>query len=179
MNLDDLRYEEHEDFNQSLDDERGLIKILNANFRPSEILFALSKETYRIALTDYQLQQTEDFKDIVYSSFPTPIAYYFRQVHFGYLNNNNRLHLLRSTWEACIFFLYAIVVSEARKKRFPLRAANIRENDIYHFSLDRKINIIERVLLYNRDNNLMLKCGELFDLYDIVKIKELNYKRNV
>jgi hypothetical protein len=178
MELDDLIYEEHGDFNQYLDDTENEVVIAGVNIRASEVLFTMQKETYRIALTDYNQQQIEEFKDAVYSSFPTPIAYYFRQVHYGYLDHNNRLHLLRSTWEACIFILYAIIVGEARKKNFPLRIAGVRENDLYNFSLDRKINIIEKILIYNRDNSFGLTCGNLFEIAEILQIKELNYQRN-
>lgn len=178
MELDDLIYEEYEDFNQSVDDDEGVVTILNTPFRASEILFTLQKETYRIALTDYLNQQSEDFKQKVFESYPTPIAYYFRQTHFGYLDNNNRLHLLRSTWEAMIFVLYGVVVGEARKKSFPLRASGVREADLYNFSVDRKLSIIEKILTYDRDNAFGLKCGTLFDVDEIVKIKHLNYQRN-
>lgn len=178
MELDDLIYEEHEEFNQSIDDDEGVITILNSTFRASRVLYTLEKETYRIALTDFENQQTEEFKQKVFDSYPTPIAYYFRQTHYGYLDNNNRLHLLRSTWEAMIFVLYAIVVGEARKKSFPLRTAGVREADLYNFSVDKKLSIIEKILTYNRDNALGLKCGVLFDVDEIVKIKQLNYQRN-
>jgi len=178
MELDDLIYEEHEDFNQDLDDSEKPISILGITFRPSEVLFKGQKGTYNIALTDFKNRQSEEFKQKVFDSYPTPIAYYFRQTHFGYLDNNNRLHLLRSTWEAMIFVLYAIVVGEARKKSFPLRTAGVREADLYNFSIDRKLSIIEKILTYNRDNALGLKCGVLFDVDEIVKIKQLNYQRN-
>jgi len=176
--IEDLLYDDNPDFNQYIEDTNDEVIINGESFLPSEILFNLKREAYRIALTDYQTQKIEDFKETVYSLFPSPIAYYFRQVHFGYLDNNNRLQLLRSTWEACIFILYAIIVGEARKKGFPLRAAGIRENDLYNFSLDRKINTIERILVYNRDNGFGLKCGGLFSIENILKIKELNYQRN-
>lgn len=178
MELDDLKYDDNPEFNASVDAENDAIIIYSESFPPSEVLFTLRKEAYRIALADYKQQLIEQFKETIYSQFPTPIAYYFRQVHFGYLDNNNRLQLLRSTWEGCIFMLYSIVVGEARKKNFPLRVAGVRENDLYHFSLDRKINIIERILIYNRDNGIGLKCGNLFSIDDILKIKDLNYQRN-
>jgi hypothetical protein len=178
MELDDLKYEDCEEFNQSIDDDAGAISVLNVPFRASEILFTLQKETYRIALTDFEDLQSEEFKQKVYDTYPTPIAYYFRQTYFGYLNNNNRLQLLRSTWEAMIFVLYAIVIGEARKKSFPIRAAGIREVDLYNFSVDKKLSIIEKILNYDIANSFGLKCGMLFDVVEIVKIKQLNYQRN-
>lgn len=178
MELDEIIYEEQVEFNQFMDSEYPEVEINGEKFLPSEILFNLKKEAYRIALTDFLDQQAEDFKQSVYDNYPTPIAYYFRQTHLGYMDNNNRLHLLRSTWEAIIFVLYAIIVGEARKKNFPLRVAGIREADLYHFSVDRKLNTIEKILVFNRDNFLDLKCGNCFDIADITKIKELNYERN-
>lgn len=178
MELDDLIYEEHEEFNQDLDDSENAVSILDIPFRPSEVLFKMQKDTYRIALTEFQERQIEEFKQKVFDNYPTPIAYYFRQTHFGYLNNNNRLQLLRSVWEAMIFVLYAVVLGEARKKAFPLRAAGIRETDLYNFSVDKKLSIVEKILTYNNANTSGLKCGDLFDVVEIVKIKQLNYQRN-
>lgn len=178
MELDDLMYEEHEEFNLDLDDSENAISIFDIPFRPSEVLFKMQKDTYRIALTDFQNRQSEEFKQKVFDNYPTPIAYYFRQTYFGYLNNNNRLQLLRSVWEAMIFVLYAIVLGEARKKSFPLRAAGIREADLYNFSVDKKLSIVEKILTYDIANTLGLKCGVSFDVVEVVKIKQLNYQRN-
>lgn len=178
METEDLRYEEHEDFNQYLDDTENNVIIAGVTFRASEVLFIMQKETYRIALTDYQTQQIEEFKQRVFDNYPTPIAYYFRQTHFGFLDHNNRLHLLRSTWEAMIFVLYAIVIGEARRRGFPLRAAGVRESDLYYFSVDRKLSIIEKILTYDAANGYSLKCSTYFDVNEIVKIKQLNYRRN-
>ena len=178
MELDDLIFEENEEFNLDLDDSENAIRIFDIPFRPSEVLFKMQKDTYRIALTDFQNRQSEEFKQKVYDTYPTPIAYYFRQTHFGYLNNNNRLQLLRSTWEAMIFVLYAVVIGEARKKSFPLRLAGIREADLYNFSVDKKLSIVEKILNYDIASTFCLKCGTLFDVIEIVKIKQLNYQRN-
>lgn len=178
MNTADLRYEEHEDFNQYLDDTENDVIIAGVTFRASEVLFTMQKETYRIALTDYQTQQIEEFKQRVFDYYPTPIAYYFRQTYFGYLHHNNRLHLLRSTWESMIFVLYAIIIGEARKRTFPLRAAGIRETDLYNFSVDKKLSIIEKILTYDNANSFGLKCSNYFNVAEIVKIKQLNYSRN-
>lgn len=178
MESDDLIYDDHDEFNQNFDDIEKKIEILGVEFKPSEVLFTMQKETYRIALTDFENQQIEEFIQKVYDTYPTPIAYYFRQTNFGYLNNNNRLQLLRSTWEAMIFVLYAIVIGESRKKRFPLRAAGIREVELYNFSVDKKLSIIEKILVYDRDNSFGLKCGSLFVVEEIIRIKQLNYRRN-
>src|SRR5450432_3079265 len=98
MELEDLHYEEHEDFNQFLDDTENEVVVTSVSFRASEVLFTLSKETYRIALTDFQDKQIEKLRETIYYEYPLPIAFYFHQAENAYNNNNHRLQLLRSTW---------------------------------------------------------------------------------
>ena len=187
MELDDLIYEEHEDFNQSIDDDEGVVTILNTPFRASEILFTLQKETYRIALTDFQNQQIEKLREIIYYEYPQPIAFYFHQAENAYNNNNHRLQLLRSTWEAMIFTLYALVVGEARSKGIPLRniaqqtaqgSLDLSFNDFFSDRLAQKLLIIERILSFNQVNNSSLLCANVISIPIIQKIRNLNQERN-
>ncbi|NUY82356.1 hypothetical protein HUK80_15735 [Flavobacterium sp. MAH-1] len=187
METEDLRYEEHEDFNIDFDDTQNAITILGSSFRPSEVLFYLQRETYRIALTDFRNQQIETLKETIYYEYPLPIAFYFHQSENAYDYNNHRLQLLRSTWEAIIFTLYAVVVGEARSKAFPLR--NIAQvnalgnpdlsfNDYFSDRLAQKLLIVERILTYNQTNNCGLLCANVVTIPTIQKIRSLNQERN-
>lgn len=177
---DEITYEDikYQKFNEDLD-VNGLIDIAGYKFYPSYLLYNVDNGvTYHDAYLEFKEREFDQLKELIYNQYPLPIAYYFRQTQYGYLDNNNRLQILRSTWEAIIFVLYGIVIGEARKKSFPLRLAGIRDNDLYSFSIDRKLNIIEKVLQYDKNNTIGLKCGILFDVNEIVKIKQLNYQRN-
>lgn len=46
-------FDQNSTFNGSLDKDLGLFKIFESEFRPSEILFKLEPETYRIKLTEF------------------------------------------------------------------------------------------------------------------------------
>lgn len=187
METEDLRYEEHDDFNLDFDDTQNAITILGSSFRPSEVLFNLQRETYRIALTDFRNQQVDKLKETVYYEYPLPIAFYFHQSENAYDNNNHRLQLLRSTWEAIIFTLYALVVGEARSKGLQLRniaQANAQGNpdlsfnDYFSDRLAQKLLIIERILNYNQVNNCGLLCANAITIPTIQKIRNLNQERN-
>ena len=187
MELEDLHYEEHEDFNQFLDETENEVAVTGISFRASEVLFTLSKETYRIALTDFQDQQIEKLRETIYYEYPLPIAFYFHQSENAYNNNNHRLQLLRSTWEAIIFTLYALVVGEARSKDLALRDIaqpnaqgnpDLSFNDYFSDRLAQKLLIIERILVYNQANNSGLICANIISIPVIQKIRNLNQERN-
>jgi len=88
MELDDLRYEDYEDFNQYLDETENEVKVTGVSFRPSEVLFGLSKETYRIALTDFEDQQTEELKQLAFNVLPDCIAYHYWQSQYKHPPNH-------------------------------------------------------------------------------------------
>ena len=49
-------YDEHPDFNELIDGSHGMLRILDAEFRPSEVLFQMEPETYRIHLAEFDSQ---------------------------------------------------------------------------------------------------------------------------
>jgi hypothetical protein len=46
-------YEDNEEFNKALDDEHELIRIYDAVFRPSDVLFQMEPESYRVYLAEF------------------------------------------------------------------------------------------------------------------------------
>lgn len=49
-----LEYDDNPEFNDYVDDTHESVKIFEAEFRPSEILFRVDPEAYRIYLTEYE-----------------------------------------------------------------------------------------------------------------------------
>lgn len=54
-----LAYEGNSDFNEYIDQEYELVRILNSVFKPSEVLYRMEPETYRIALAEYKTETPE------------------------------------------------------------------------------------------------------------------------
>ncbi len=190
MELDDLRYEENEDFNQSIDDAEGVVTILNTPFRASEILFTLQKETYRIALTDFETQQTEELKQLGFNVLPDCIAYNYWLSQRGPNSNNpiaKFLHL-KDSWEGVIFTLNALVWGEVRAKAIDLKTAdvyhsgqaNLRFNSRVLLSDELKqiLENIKAVVNFSNANGLNLKCGNFISLELIETLYELQNNRN-
>jgi hypothetical protein len=46
-------------FNDSVDEEHGMIRIFEAEFRPSEVLFLMEPETYRVYLAEFDSENAE------------------------------------------------------------------------------------------------------------------------
>lgn len=46
-------YEDNADFNESVDETHGVIRIFESQFRPSEVLFQMEPETYRVYLAEF------------------------------------------------------------------------------------------------------------------------------
>ena len=49
----DVAYDDNVDFNRSIDENHGMFRVLDAEFRPSEVLFQMEPETYRIHLAEF------------------------------------------------------------------------------------------------------------------------------
>ena len=190
MELEDLRYEEHEDFNQYLDETENEVIVTRVSFRASEVLFTLSKETYRIALTDFQDQQTEELKQFGFNVLPDCIAYHYWQSQRG-PNSNNQIEKflhLKDSWEAVIFTLNALVWGEVRAKTIDLKAADVyhsgtanqrfNSNVLMSDALKQILENIKAVINYSTANGLNLKCGDNITIELIDTLYELQNNRN-
>lgn len=52
-------YEENVEFNESVDESHGMIKIFDSQFRSSEVLFLMEPETYRVYLAEFDTEDSE------------------------------------------------------------------------------------------------------------------------
>ena len=46
-------YEDNPDYNDSVDENHGMIRIFEVEFRPSEVLFQMEPESYRVYLAEF------------------------------------------------------------------------------------------------------------------------------
>jgi len=52
-------YENNAEFNESVDESHGVIRIFDSEFRPSEVLFQMEPETYRVYLAEFDDESSE------------------------------------------------------------------------------------------------------------------------
>ena len=52
-------YEDNVEFNESVDESHGVIRIFDSEFRPSEVLFQMEPETYRVYLAEFDDETSE------------------------------------------------------------------------------------------------------------------------
>lgn len=183
-----VEYSENQDFNEDFDLNNPEISIGSLPpYKASFVLYCVDYEAYLDGIQEFKERKDKDAQDLILLEYPQPISYYYHQSEKGYSNNNHRLQLLRSTWEAVIFTLYALVIGEARNKNFPLRSIAVPRHDgnpdlsfsdYFSDRLAQKLQIIERILIFSRDNNLPLSCSSIIPLPVLQKIRELNQARN-
>ena len=182
LNLDKYK----DSFNSSLDEDGEYM--IGENFArfPSDILGTMDETAYQEQLEDFVNRKKADYNNIVYQSFPAPIAYYFYQTEFGYENEHQRLHFLRDTWESITYILFALILGEINKKNFNLstirifnnQSIRIDHNNLMSDRLGYKLEFIYKVLEYDKNNGSLLKLSSKFELDTIVAMQELNNDRN-
>ena len=52
-------YDDNTDFNDSVDEAHGMIRIYDVEFRPSEVLFQMEPESYRVYLAEFDGEAKE------------------------------------------------------------------------------------------------------------------------
>jgi hypothetical protein len=174
----ELKYDDNPDFNQEIDNNYKPIVIFDATFQPNKVLFEMEPETYRLALQDFRQQQMEDLKETICNYFPTPIAYNFYRLEYGYENELQRLYFLRDLWESLIRLLYAIFVGEFCFSRIVIQETNIKLSEILTEKLANKLMIIERFIQIASSKGHNFFCLDLISLEVIQKMRELNQARN-
>ncbi|MDT4952778.1 MAG: hypothetical protein QOJ02_916 [Acidobacteriota bacterium] len=169
-------YEENEAFNASLDNE--LVEIAGSYFLPSQVLNKMDEEAYHAARLDFEQQQIEEFKDIIFNKFPTPIAHNFYRLERGYENDLQRLHLLRDTWESLIYVLYALCVGEYRCYRLSMSGTSISMGDLLSDKMHDRFSVMTRLLQAGETNGYDLAVAGLISVDLIERLRNLNQRRN-
>lgn len=184
-NVDEARqrYEQYPEFNQWLDTEDDGVNLeLREDLRftqpASWIAYSMDEVFYGLALQEYRNRRVEEFKEVVRREFPTPIAFYFHRTERGYQHDMQRLFLLKDTWEALIFTLFAIVVGEARYRGLNLQESGLRNSDWYSDQLFTKLRIISLILESAIKQEIELASQALISTDILEQIRELNRYRN-
>lgn len=180
-----MNYTDCPEFNDYLDQQYEEVKIASFSSPASAVLFDLDIQAYIDAYNSYLSEQKSNFPAKVIDFFPAPIAFYLERTVHGYDNNIQRLHLLRSTWEALIYILYAITIGEVIDRGLNLSSLRIFSNQKIKLSngllsdkLGYKLEVIEKILDYNIANSSNLIIGDIIQSSAIETIRELNGERN-
>jgi hypothetical protein len=182
--IDNQKY--RDEFDSFLDEDGEYNIGLNFSRFPSQILYEMDETAYYEQLTEYVNQKRDDYPQVVYQSFPAPIAYFFYQTEHGYENENHRLHLLRSTWESLIYILYALVLGEVNLKSFLLNNVRIFDNQrirqdhngLMSNRLGWKLEAMQKIIDYDQQQNKNLVISSYTTTNSFETIKELNQERN-
>lgn len=175
--LDKIDFGDNLDFNQWLN-ENYPIDIEEFVFDASEILYKQDYDGYLSALERFNNDPKITLRRII-ENFPTPIAYYIDQAQNNYQNKHHRLDLLKSSWEAVIFFIYGLVVGEARQKKLPLKSIGLIKWDTFcSDSVHVKLNIVENILDFAIKNGIEFECCKIIPISTILDIRKLNQERN-
>jgi len=176
---DDIRYEDEKckRFNESLDEE-GKIEIASIPFQHSRILYELAYDTYKDAFEEFQEQDFEYLKQIVFDEYPACIAYNFRLSERGEGATDPvwKLLHLKDTWEAITFVLYALVMGEVRHKKIDLKIAqafvsqgttgsplyiNFNTDRILSDAIKQRLCNIKGLIRFCKTNSLGFKFQEI------------------
>ena len=173
-----IEYTDNPEFNEWLDnDSENSVTITGYTFLPSETLYTMNYAQYVKACKAYREDDTILLDD-VYSNFPTPISHYLYQAQENYDNPHHRLDLLKSAWEALVFFLYGAVVGEVRHRKLPLKEFGIDLKEYYSERLASRLTIIENILDGCMKKNYPLNVSTILSISAISKLRELNQRRN-
>lgn len=171
-----LEFTDNPDFNDWLK-ENYLVEIEEYEFPSSEVLYRMSHEKYADALARYTADPKMRLSRIE-EKFPNPIAYYFHQATSNYQNDHHRLDLLKSCWESIVFFLYGLVVGEARHRKLDLKSLGIKWEKYWSDRLFDKLTIIENILDYATKRGIAFCSSNIIPIPTLDLIKKLNQERN-
>ena len=182
-----IDYQKYRDEFDSFIDEMGEITIgSNFSMPPSQILFEMDETAYQEQLIEYVNQKKEDYPQVVYDSFPAPIAYFYHQTGRAYDNEQHRLQLLRSTWESLIYVLYGLILGEVNFKIFSLTNVRVFNNEkikqdhrgIMSDKLGWKVEAMQKIIEYDQKNRKELPISSCIKINTFEVIKGLNQERN-
>jgi hypothetical protein len=171
-----IEFIDNPDFNRWLEENYQVV-IEEYEYPSCEVLYNTKYEDYVAALSRYDADPKIELSRIE-EKFPSPIAYYFYQANNNYQNDHHRLDLLKSCWESIVFFLFGLVVAEARHKRLPIKDIGIAWKTIWSDRLFDKLTIIENIIDYTTKNGIPFECARLIPISTLADIKILNQERN-
>lgn len=172
-----IEFIDNTEFNLWLNDNFPVI-IEEFEFITSEVLYNFKYSAYVQALERYNTDPQIVLSRIT-ESFPTPIAYYIDQAVNNYQNDHHRLDLLKSCWEALIFFIYGLVVGEARHKNIPFKTFGlIKYNTFRSDKVNDKLTIVENILDYVTKNGFDFESAKVIPIELLTDIRKLNQERN-
>jgi len=181
MHIDLTRFDACPPYNAWLDrthaEESDPLNILGFQPRPSEVLFAMSQDTYQAAFADFQREWEEELKETVFNSFPAPIAHYFYRFETGFENDLQRLHFLRDTWESITDVLHAMTISECRYRGLAL-ADPLRISDLLTDRVAQRLLNIERLIAVAASAGTPLKVERILPIATLQKMRDLKQGRN-
>ena len=172
-----IEFIDNPEFNQWLN-ENFPIEIEIYKLNPSEVLYNLKYDWYVAAFERYNDDPQFVLRRII-ENFPTPIAYYIDQAENNYQNDHHRLDLLKSCWEAIIFFIYGLVVAEARHKEVPFKSLGLTTFDTFRSDkVHAKLTIVENILDYVTKNRFHFESATIITISTLTEIRRLNQERN-
>ena len=190
---EEIKYEDakYQRFNELLDEEGG-VTIASIPFQRSRILYELATDTYQDAFNEFQEQEFQELKQIVFEKYPACIAYNVRlsEKGEGATDPVRKLLHLKDSWEAIVFVLYALVMGEVRHKKVDVKTTQVfvslgaGGNPVYtHFNTDKilsdaikqKIQNIKAIIQYCKSNTLGFKCEEIDEslLDDLLYLQDI------
>jgi hypothetical protein len=182
-----MPYSDKPEFNNYIDELYREVIIGDFRRLASMVLFEMDETEYLNLYSQYLNDQKDLLLEKVTDVFPTPIAFFYDRALNGYDNNNQRLHFLRSTWEAIIFFLYALVIGEvvdssriiSSVRIFTRQPVKCDKNGLLSDKLGYKLEFIEKILDFNNSpGNHSLINQNLIPLSVIDSLKDLTTARN-
>lgn len=179
--LDSANYDACPRYNDWLDDQysdqSGSLNILGFQPRPSFVLFKLSPDTYEATFSDFNRLREDEIKDIVFDSFPSPIAYYFYRFQNGYENELQRLHFLRDTWESTIDVLHALALAECRHRQVALNEP-IKFKNFFSDSVAQRLENIEEIIAQISATGVLPNISQISSTATLAVMRDLNQSRN-
>jgi hypothetical protein len=181
-----MLYNENPEFNDYIDQHYGDVVIGDFCRPASLVLFEMDDIEYRSLYNQYLDEQKISVLDQVIDVFPAPIAFHYERALHGYDNYTQRLHYLRSTWEAIILFIYALTVGEIIDKSLSISSVKIFKNQriycdgggLLSDKLGYKIEVVEKILDFNNNGCHGLIVGDLIPISVISILRDLNSTRN-
>lgn len=171
-----VAFGDNPDFNRWLE-ENYPVEIEEYSFQPSDVLYNMGYDWYLEALARYAADPKVSLTRVE-NNFPAPIAYYFYQATHNYQNAHHRLDLLKSCWESIVFFLFGLVVAEARHRQINLKAIGIKWKTLWGDRLYDKLTITENILDHVTKNGIHFGSASLIPINTLADIKHLNQERN-